>query len=104
MEFSDKDRKLILKLARELQLVKTDVKSLQKVVKLPKVTLPEEEESTTKTTVRDKVNVVFSSDLNWTDEDKKYALTLLYETIRDMCANTGIIKFDISINLTDEGI
>lgn len=103
MEFSDKDRRLILKIAREMQLLKADVASLKKS-KSKAVTkdydIPEDVMQTIRT---DTLKVVFG-DNDWNQQEREIAIKTMYETIKDLCSSAGIVQFDVSINLRKEGI
>jgi hypothetical protein len=99
--FTERDRKFIIKLARKLQLLEGDVKSLKKSQgKTPNpVDFAQPQEPT-----MDSFNVVFSSDVDWTQEEKEFALKSLYQAIRALCEDTGIVKLNLSINIPKEGL
>jgi hypothetical protein len=99
--FTERDRKFIIKLARKLQLLEGDVKSLKKSQGKTQnpVDFAQPQEP-----AMDSFNVVFSSDVDWTQEEKEFALKSLYQAIRALCEDTGIVKLNLSINIPKEGL
>ena len=105
-EFTAADRKFIIKLARQLQTLEADVKSMkstkQRADKKESKLVSQNEIIDTSYT--DTFNVVFSRAVDWTEDEKEFALKSLYQAIRGLCEDTGIVKLELKIGISQDSV
>ena len=99
--FTAADRKFLIKLARKLQGLESDVKALKKTSGKTAAQLTEDVPPTVNI---DTFDVVFGKNVEWTPEEKEFALKSLYQAIRALCEDTGIIKLSLNINIPQDGL
>lgn len=100
--FTDKDRAFIIKLAKELETVKTELALIKKHQEKHARKESIQEKTTTfagEKLIVNKFDVVFSKDLKWSRDEKEFALKSLYEALLGMCEDTGILQLTIDMKI-----